>query len=211
MNKKRVKSYRTNEEWVEALTNPVDEHAVQRLREMLVRGLKPALHKYVDRELDQFVEDVAQDALVKILDNIQSFRGESKLITWAMKIAVREGLNELRRKRYNDISIEDLKPEHNGREVFSLLYSSKELGPDRSLHEAQLIEAMNKYIEEDLSAKQKKALQAVVIEGLPASIVVKQMNTNRNALYKVIHDARLKLKDRFELEGINPDEMLQKM
>lgn len=211
MRKKGVKSYRTNEEWIEALKNPVDEYAVQRLREMLVQGLKPALHKYVDRELEQFVEDVAQDALVKILDNIHTFRGESKLVTWAMKIAVREGLNELRRKRYDDISIEDLKPGDEGREIFSLLYSSNELSPDRSLHEAQLMEAMKKYIEEDLSAKQKKAIQAVIINGLPPSIVVKQMNTNRNALYKVIHDARLKLKNRFELEGINPDEMLQNM
>ena len=211
MRKKGVKSFQTNEEWIEALTNPVNEDALQQLRKMLVRGLKPALHKYVDRELDQFVEDVAQDALVKILDNIQSFRGESKLITWAMKIAVREGLNELRRKRYDDISIEDLKPGDGGREIFSLLYSSNEKSPDRSFHEAQLMQAVKKFIEEDLSDKQRTAIQAVIIKGLPPSVVVKQMNTNRNALYKVIHDARLKLKTRFELEGINTDEMLQKM
>lgn len=210
MRRNKVRSYQTNEEWVDALTNPVDEDAVQQLRKMLVRGLKPALHKYVDRELDQFVEDVVQDTLVKILDNIQTFRGESKLITWAMKIAVREGLNELRRKRYENISIEDLKPRDGGREVFSLLYSSNEKSPDRSLHETQLIEAVKKYIEEDLSEKQRTAIQAVIIRGLPPSVVVKQMNTNRNALYKVIHDARLKLKDRFKVEGINPDKIFQK-
>lgn len=69
----------TNEEWVELLSEPPNEQAVQELRNYLVRGLKPALSKYVDRELDQFVEDVAQDALLKVLDNIHSFRGERNL------------------------------------------------------------------------------------------------------------------------------------
>src|SRR6056297_3221860 len=121
---KEEASYETNEEWVEALSQPVDEQAVELLRKQLIQGLKPALHKYVDRELDQFVEDVAQDALLKVLDNIDSFRGESKLLTWAMKIAVREGLTELRLKRYDDISIEDLKPNDESREVFSLSVAS---------------------------------------------------------------------------------------
>jgi len=97
--KQKDKSYRTNEEWVESLSNSPDEDAVSDLRRFLIRGLKPALYKYVDRELDQFVEDVAQDALLKILDKIDTFRGESKFISWAMKIAVREGLSELRRKK----------------------------------------------------------------------------------------------------------------
>ena len=122
----RTSSYETNEEWVKALSQPVDERAVALLRRKLIQGLKPALHKYVDRELDQFVEDVAQDALLKILDNIDSFRGESKLLTWAMKIAVREGLTELRLKRYDDSSLEEFKhPGGSGRdELTSLTFAS---------------------------------------------------------------------------------------
>ncbi|MDZ7690262.1 MAG: hypothetical protein U5K69_03735 [Balneolaceae bacterium] len=38
---------------------------LQNLANTLIQGLKPALSKYVDRELDQFVEDVAQDALAE--------------------------------------------------------------------------------------------------------------------------------------------------
>ncbi len=204
-------SYDTNEEWVEALSPPVDEHAVELLREKLIQGLKPALHKYVDRELDQFVEDVAQDALLKVLDNIDSFRGESKLLTWAMKIAVREGLTELRLKRYDDISIEDLKPDDNSREVFSLTVASDETSPDRSLHESQLIEKVMQIINEELTDKQKKAINALMIQGLPVPVVVKQLDTNRNALYKLVYDARLKIKTKLELEGINPEKMLDKL
>ncbi len=204
-------SYDTNEEWVEALSPPVDEQAVDVLRKKLIQGLKPALHKYVDRELDQFVEDVAQDALLKVLDNIDSFRGESKLTTWAMKIAVREGLTELRLKRYDDISIEDLKPEDGSREVFSLTVASDETSPDRSLHESQLIDKVMQIINEELTDKQKKAINALMIQGLPMPAVVKLMDTNRNALYKLVHDARLKIKNKLELEGIDPDKMLDKL
>lgn len=204
-------SYETNEEWIEALKPPVDEQAVKLLRQQLIRGLKPALYKYVDRELDQFVEDVAQDALLKVLDNIDSFRGNSKLLTWAMKIAVREGLTELRLKRYDDISIDDLKQGDDSHEVFSLLVASDDASPDRSLHESELVGKVMKIINEELTDKQKTAINALMIQGLPLPVVAKQMNTNRNALYKLVHDARLKIKIKLELEGIDPDKMLDKM
>lgn len=205
---KRKKSYETNEEWIQALSHPADEQAVAQLRSILIRGLKPALYKYVDRELDHFVEDVAQDALLKILDNIDSFRGESKLTTWAMKIAVREGLTELRLKRYDDISINDLKADNDAVEVFSMRVAGNEPQPDRRAHESQLMETMMRIIDEELTEKQKMAIRAIMIEDLPITVVANQMGTNRNALYKLVHDARLKLKNRFELEGINPEEML---
>jgi len=209
--RKEKASYETNEEWIQALKPPVDERAVELLREQLIRGLKPALHKYVDRELDQFVEDVAQDALLKVLDNIDSFRGESKLTTWAMKIAVREGLTELRLKRYDDISIEDLKPDNDSREIFSLSVAGEETSPDRSLHESELVDKVMSIINQELTDKQKQAINALMIQGLPVPVVVKQMDTNRNALYKLVYDARLKIKNKLELEGIDPDKMLDKL
>ncbi|MEL7833095.1 sigma-70 family RNA polymerase sigma factor [Fodinibius sp. Rm-B-1B1-1] len=209
--RKKNASYDTNEEWIQALKPPVDEQAVEQLRAQLIRGLKPALYKYVDRELDQFVEDVAQDALLKVLDNIDSFRGNSKLLTWAMKIAVREGLTELRLKRYDDISIEDLKPDDESREVFSLSIASDGTSPDRAVHESQLVEKVLHIINEELTDKQKQAINALMIQGLPMPAVVKQLDTNRNALYKLVYDARKKIKNRLDVEGIDPNEMLNKL
>jgi len=202
-------SYETNEEWIAALREPVDEHAVQKLRKQLVRGLRSALYKYVDTELEQFVEDVAQDALLKILDNIDSFRGESKLITWAMKIAVREGLTELRRKRYDDFSIEEFKrPGEEGRnELTSLTFSSDLPNPDDATHEQLVLRKVLDIINNELTDKQKKAIKALMIEGLSVTVVADQMNTNRNALYKLVHDARMKIKEKLEAEGINPNEI----
>lgn len=201
--------YETNDDWIKALSEPVDERAVKKLREKLISGLKPALHKYVDHELDQFVEDVAQDALLKILDNIDSFRGESKLITWAMKIAVREGLTELRRKKYDDRSIEEFKhPDDEGRnELTSLTFASDLPDPEDATHEQLVLQKVLRIINEDLTDKQKYAVNALMVQGLSIEVVAEQMNTNRNALYKLVHDARLKIKNELELDGIDPEEL----
>lgn len=210
--KEKGKSYQSNEDWIDGLQPPPDDAAIRALREKLIQGLKPALSKYVDRELDQFVEDIAQDSLLKILDNVHTFRGESKFTTWAMKIAVREGLTELRRKRYEDVSLDYLAPGRDeDNEIRSPSFTGEQPAPDRSAHESQLMETMRSIIDHELTDKQKKAIQALMVEGLPISVVAEQMGTNRNALYKVVHDARLKLKTKFKEEGINPDEMLNNL
>lgn len=205
--------YDTNEEWVEALSEPVEEAAVDQLRKKLIQGLKPALHKYVDRELDQFVEDVAQDALLKVLDNIDSFRGDSKLLTWAMKIAVREGLTELRRKKYDDSSIEDFKyPDDEGRnELTSLTFATDLPDPDQATHEQLVLKKVLDIINNELTDKQRYAIKSLMIEGHSVAVVAEQMDTNRNALYKLVHDARLKIKNQLEVEGIDPDELFNTM
>lgn len=206
-------SYETNEEWIEALSQPVDERAVALLRSKLIQGLKPALYKYVDHDLDQFVEDVAQDALLKILDNIDSFRGESNLLTWAMKIAVREGLTELRLKRYDDSSLEDFKyGEDSGRDEWtSLTFASDLPDPEQATHEQLALQKVLNIMNEELTDKQKQAMKALMIDGLSITVVAKQMDTNRNALYKLVHDARLKIKNRLEIEGIDPEDLLKRM
>lgn len=193
------------------LEHPPDNAAVADLRTILVRGLKPALAKYVDRELAQFVEDVAQDSLLKILDKVHTFRGESKFTTWAMKIAVREGLTELRRKRYDDISIDDLKPGGEEQEVFSMTVADTGPGPDRIIHESHLVDKVMAIIEHEFTDKQKTAIHALMVQELPIAVVAEQMGTNRNALYKLVHDARMKLKHRLEIEGIDPDKILNEM
>ena len=57
---------------------------------------------------EAFAEDVAQEALLRILDSPQSFAGRSRFTTWAMAIAVRVGISELRRKRFQDVSLEQV-------------------------------------------------------------------------------------------------------
>jgi RNA polymerase sigma-70 factor (ECF subfamily) len=44
--------------------------------------------------------------------------------------------------------------------------------------------------------------------GMPSEQVAVQMKMERNALYKLVHDARLKLKTRLEQEGLSIAEIL---
>ena len=208
--KKNKKDYSTNEEWIGALSPPPEEAAISKLREYLVRGLKASLYKYVDKNLGDFVEDIAQDSVLKILDKLESFRGESKFTTWAMKIAVREGYTELRRKRYNDISLQDyVNPKREAEHAVEI--EEKEALPDQITHESMVVEKVMQVMNEQLTDKQKTVLQYLIIDQIPLTIVAKKMGTNRNAIYKLVHDARLKLKNSLELEGLDPDKILEEM
>ena len=53
-------------------------------------------------------EDLAQDATLRVMDNLAKFRGESRFTTWATKIAIRLAISDLRRARYKDFSLDEL-------------------------------------------------------------------------------------------------------
>lgn len=200
----------TNEEWVSSLTPPPDELAIAHLRDHLLRGLKASLYKYVDKDLNDFVEDITQDSVLKILDKIETFRGESKFTTWAMKIAVREGYTELRKKRYNDISLSDY-VRRDGESESVVEIEQEEALPDQRAHESMMVQRVMKIMEEELTDKQQQVLQHLMIDQIPMTVVAEMMESNRNAIYKLVYDARLKLKNRLEIEGINPEEILNEL
>jgi len=63
-------------------------------------------------------------------------------------------------------------------------------------------------IKDDLSGKQRTALLAIGVQGMPIEEVARRMNMKRNALYKLLHDARLKLKKSMVTEGFSNEEVL---
>ena len=79
------------------------ELAIEELRTILVRGLERSLrHRYGGSVQ---AEDVAQETLLKVLSSLDTFQGRSKFTTWAMSIAIRIGISQLRRHYYRDISL----------------------------------------------------------------------------------------------------------
>ncbi|TVQ70062.1 MAG: sigma-70 family RNA polymerase sigma factor [Balneolaceae bacterium] len=211
--RQKAKSYRSNSEWVRQLSEPPDSQALKELREILVRGLRSSLAAYVDRERDQFVEDIAQDSLLRILKKLDTFKGESGFVAWAMKIAVREGLSELRRKKWKDVSLEDLsggdhedaKSDHSGAMASSLA------GPDQQAHESMILAAVMEMMEKELTDRQRKAIDAIMVQQIPMTVVADAMGMSRNALYKLIHDARMKLRKKLMESGMDPEEMLREL
>ncbi len=201
-------SERTNEEWLADLRGPNQDQAIEDLRDILIRGLSYSLSTRTRGDIDVLVEDFAQDALIKILDNLDTFRGESKLTTWAQKIAIRVAYTELRRKRWQDVALEDLLPEDSGPDFTPAILTDPDASPEQQTTQQMIVETVMRVIEEGLTERQRNALQAVMGGGMPLEVVAEKMGTNRNALYKMIHDARKRLKRELLAEGLSIEEIL---
>jgi len=80
-------------------------------------------------------------------------------------------------------------------------------GPEAAAHSDMGMQLIMKIMEEELSEKQLAALRAVAIRGMPLEEAARRLGTNRNALYKMLHDARLKLKARMMRDGMTIDEL----
>ena len=198
---------RSNEEWLTALRGPGQEEALSDLRVLLARGLGYALAGRVNvREAD--IQDFVQDSLLKILGALDSFRGESQFLTWAQKIAVHVAFTELRRRRWKDVSLENVTQGAEESDFIPETLSDKRDGPEKQAIQNDMLRALRRIITEELTEKQRQVLVAVQINGMPMQEVADRMNTNRNAIYKLMHDARRRLKKRMMTEGMSPEEML---
>ncbi len=197
---------RTNQEWLDDLRGPERDEALADLRAFLLRGLGYSLTSRSDVD-SVLLEDFVQDALLRILDNLDTFRGESRFTTWAQKIAVRVAFTELRRHRWRDLSLEDI-TEPQGLDFVPDFLVDPEAPPDQQAVQRLFLEDLKRLIATELTDKQRQALVAVRIQGIPLEEVARRMGTNRNALYKLLHDARQRLKSRMEAEGLSPEDVL---
>ena len=200
---------RTNHEWREDLREPVSNEALEDLRALLVRGLRAALSSQVRGDLDSVVEDFVQEALVKILKSLETFRGESRFTTWAHKITIHVALTELRRRRWQDVSLQDLIENQEGTDFTPVILTDPTASPERTAAQHAALEMVQRLIDEELTDRQREALMAILVGGMPIEEVAQRMGTNRNALYKLLHDARQRLKKRMlASEGITPQEVM---
>jgi RNA polymerase sigma-70 factor (ECF subfamily) len=199
---------RTNAEWLSDLKGPNQDQAIEDLRKALKRGLIYALASRIDTDLESQVEDFVQDAILRILDKLDTFRGESKFTTWAQKVAVRVAFTELRRQRWKDISLEDLVPEDSG-DFTPLVLSDPSPDPEKRATQTLLSEMIETMLNEDLTERQRTAMLAILQGGMPIEEVARRMDTNRNALYKLLHDARKQMRNRLLEKGLTPDEVIE--
>src|SRR5215510_4650896 len=98
---------RTNDEWLEDLRAP-SAQGLNDLRELIVRGLSRSLASRADAKSS--IEDFAQESVVRVLEHLGEFRGESRFTSWALAIALRVAFSELRRRRWRDVALEDAPP-----------------------------------------------------------------------------------------------------
>ena len=219
---------RSNEEWLAELRDdqaadfaPALADLRNRLRRAIyyyLRQERSDLANTAEHDLRQLAEDLAQDATLRILDNLDSFRGDSRFTTWATKIAVRLAISELRRVRYRNFSLDAITARFDGDDAPSSGVTEDELlpaqyaanvgsrpnpGPEESLERSEVLRGIQQALQESLTPRQRQALVAVVLQGVPLEVVAEQLGTNRNALYKLLHDARRKLRAHMEAQGLS--------
>jgi RNA polymerase sigma-70 factor (ECF subfamily) len=203
---------RTNEQWIADLrtSGSAQDAALEDLRVKIRKGLPYSLSKWLtpsDPKFDALADEAVQETLLRVLDHLESFEGRSKFTTWVHKIAVRIALTELRRKRWEDVSLDKLVQGDEGASGFDR-FAASTTSPDLSAEQADIMARIQQVIEDDLSVKQRTALLAIAVHGMPIDEVARKMNMKRNALYKLLHDARLRLKKRIVKEGLTSAEVL---
>jgi RNA polymerase sigma-70 factor (ECF subfamily) len=213
-----MSNMRTNGEWLYDLntSGEMQEAAISDLRDLLLR----ATLYFFNRNLGDFegigrdeilhrAEDCAQEALIAVMNHLSDFRGDSKFTTWAYKFAINIALTTSRRERWKGKSLDQLSFSNNGT-LFEWALQDKSSGlmPDRSAIQDEIREIIREVIERELTDKQRYVLIMMVFNEVPMDEVVQRLGTNRNAIYKMLHDARRKLKSGLQARGFEVGEML---
>jgi RNA polymerase sigma-70 factor (ECF subfamily) len=203
---------RTNEEWIAGLRAGGDQQAqaLEDLRAIILRGLPYAIAGKIapnSPESEALTEDVAQETLLSVLKYLDTFEGRSQFTTWAHKIAVRAALTELRRRRWREVPLPEMEMNEDGDSSYREL-ADDQPSPEEQSERKDMMKRVNRIIMEELTEKQRQAMMAVAMHGFPLEEAAQKLGTNRNTLYKLMHDARLKLKKRLEKEGMTPQQVL---
>jgi RNA polymerase sigma-70 factor (ECF subfamily) len=150
--------------------------------------LRRTLGRVFGTELaDGDLDDLTQESLLRIHERLASFEQRSRFTTWATAIAVNCAYSELRRRRHQHVSLEDAIEQG----AVSLVQDgATQHEPDR---EASLRAA----IDHALTPRQRQAILAL-LGGLPLAEIARRSATSQGAVYKLLHDARQRLKRHLE-------------
>jgi RNA polymerase sigma-70 factor (ECF subfamily) len=205
----------SSEGWLRALRASGAEQ--QQALETLRRGILRVLQWYLTERqsgwgFDQeraraLAEDLAQEALLTILDKLDTFRGESQFQTWAYAVALRHALGELRRKRWQERSLEALQ----ARTQLPIwpLEDQRSHSPEQAAQQSELWQTIREVIAQDLTVRQRTVLVGHVFQGIPLDIMAEQLGTKRDNVYKILHDARKKLKRCLLQKGLTYADILK--
>ena len=207
---------RSNEEWFRALSGS-DKHqdeAIHDLRQFFLQIAMYTLYRHLKdiRALNHserlaLAEDCTQEALITVLDHLEDFKGESKFTTWAFKFAVNVSLACARREGWKQVSLEQLSESTDSFDWF--ISNNASAPPDVELLalQTEVTAVLDEAIQHELTDKQRMVFKLIVFEQVPMDGLVQRLGTNRNAVYKLLHDARKKLKQALQAHGFKADEI----
>jgi len=146
-------------------------------------------------DFEDLAQQSADDALVAVLAKLDQFRGESRFTTWAYKFALLEAAVKLRRLAWQgrEVPLEE--------EAWSTLATATSWA-GRGAEDAELFTVLREEIENGLSPRQREVLVAVALNHVPIDVLAERLGSTRGALYKILHDARRKLRTALRERGI---------
>jgi RNA polymerase sigma-70 factor, ECF subfamily len=210
--------HRTNPEWLNDLgtQGAAQTEALEDLRQILLVAAQKTFSHFLgdlpafpQEAIVSLSEDCAQEALISVLDHLKEFHGDSKFSTWAYKFSVNISLRTARRERQRFLSQEP-KREEPGSDDWELLKVSKvSPGNEESALQKEIWAVIRTTIQNELTPRQREVLRLMVFNEVPMDEVVERLKTNRNAGYKMLHDARQKIKTRLLAKGIKVEDALR--
>ncbi len=183
-------------EWLRSLRgSDTDRKAVQeRLHSVLLRIARAEIRRRSDRlqtagpELDDVAHQATADAMMSILTKLDEFRGESRFTTWAYKFVMFEVSTKIGRHFWRNPGVRldatdwDRLPDRFG------------LDPARESEWHELATALRRAVNEVLTERQRQIFIAIAVNSVPLDALVAELGSNRNAIYKMLFDARRKLR-----------------
>jgi RNA polymerase sigma-70 factor, ECF subfamily len=191
-------------EWISVLnsTGAARESGLARLHDLLLRV---AVHELRRREpasgvggaeLDDLAHQAAADAMLAVLDKLDTFRGESRFTTWVYRFVVLEVSNKLGRHYWRRHPATVL-----GNEDWERLPDRFGVAPDAHAERVELIAAVRTAIHETLTDHQRALFMAIIVDGVPLDALITQLGTTRGAVYKTVFDARRKIRAHLVANG----------
>jgi RNA polymerase sigma-70 factor (ECF subfamily) len=189
-------------DWIRGLRANGTERvrALERLHDLLLRAARSEAHRrsisIEGVELEDLCHQAADDALVAITRKLDTFHGRSRFTTWVYKFAILEISVKLRRHVWRGRTI----PTGDDDAVWERLHDDW-TSMNSEVEMEQLVAASRLAVAEELTPKQRDVFVSVVLNDVPIDVLSERMQATRGAIYKVVHDARRKLRRRLERDG----------
>ena len=198
----RAGTGRSNEEWVAALQarGAGADEAQADLRRLVLGALRKSSGRFGGVD-EATLEDLAQVAVLRIIDKLDRFAGKSRFTTWAFSVALRTAFSELRKSQHSHPKPADI-------DTAGETVEDPGEAAATGLERAEIVDLLYRVIENDLTERQRTAILGE-LRGRPLEELETELGTNRNALYKLVHDARKKLRAGLEAAGISDDDVRQ--
>ena len=197
---------RSNADWVTDLSEATGEGlsaALLDLQDYLLRATlmylsqhRRELTLWSEADVRKLAEDCTQEALLEIRAQLNTFRGEAKFTTWAYRFAINRAASELRRQRYRNVSLDWLKDD--APTIFQKMLTqgplTEPVEPEHFVEQHAYLQLLADILATELNDRQRLAVIGVHWQGRSMEEVAAVLGLTRNALYKLLHDARKRIK-----------------